>query len=121
MNHIADIAGTAADSFCHFKTNRVVDPLRPEYTWPGLSADIGRAAYCPTPERVPTPKLTSTPGGAATLASDPGRVAATPPPPSPKKDLAQLEESLRQVKDVFHKRGAYAGRALARVVRNFDD
>jgi len=191
-NHISDIEGTAADSFCHFKTNRcvgagggggrvcppvwrgtpcgegglplppppapldgtsgltpslslfqrVVDPLRPEYTWPGLSADVGSAAFCHTPDRVATPPLVVTP-------------KLETRPASPKREDEQLEESLRQascshrgmttepihsmrarvvwgviacssgrsaqVKDVFHKRGAYAGRALARVVRNFDD
>ena len=94
-NHIADIDGTAADSFCHFRTNRVVDPLRPEYTWPGLSADIGSAAFCHTPDRVPTPPLTSTPGAPLPEGGFAERTP-TPAPPSPAKDSQILAESLRQ-------------------------
>jgi len=106
-NHIADIVGANADSVRPgMTTKRVTDPLKPNYVWPGLSADIGNAAFCHTPDRVPTPVLVE-PSAAPEQVRD--------------KAHAELEDSLQKVKEVFHQRGAYAGRALARVVRNFDD
>jgi len=111
-NHIADIKGAAADSVRPgMTTNRITDPLKPDYIWPGLSADIGSAAYCPTPELVASPMVDDfTP-----------LPTPTPPPIVITKAESELHESLMKVKEVFHQRGAYAGRALARVIRNFDD
>merc|ERR1712230_161340 len=92
-------------------TKRVTDPLKPDYIWPGLSADIGSAAYCHTPEPVATPLYES----------DPEQNVIQDAPVEIAKAESELDASLRKVKEVFHKRGAYAGRALARVIRNFDD
>jgi len=110
-NHAKDIEKAEASSIRPgITTKRTTDPLQPDYVWPGMAADLGNDRFCHTPEKAPTPTPTLT------------RVApAAPPIPVIPKDQAELDDSLRRVKDVFHQRGAYAGRALARVVRNFDD
>jgi len=107
-NHIADIVGAEAASVRPgITTNRVTDPLKPDYIWPGLSADIGSAAFCHTPEPGSTPDILDEPEVIPVVVRT--------------KDDKELAESLRKVKAVFHQRGAYAGRALARLIRNFDD
>jgi len=111
-NHVQDITGATAGSVRPgITTKRVTHPLMPEYNWPGLKPDVGSNAFCHTPDppATPTPQLT------------PPRTAPTPQAPSPRKNQAELDLALTRVKQVFHERGAFAGRALARVVRNFDD
>lgn len=108
-NNIADIECSGADSAkAGLQTIRNINPLMPEYQWPSVPQGVGSDRYVRTPDL----QIRST--------VPPAVSAATPELVHTHSDV-ELQETLNKVKEVFHSRGAFAGRSMARLVRHFDN
>jgi len=107
-NNIADIESSGADSAkAGLQTMRMIDPLQPDYQWPSVPHGVGSNRYIRTPDE-------------SACAAVPEQLA-TPMAEHPIHSQAELADTLDKVKAVFHSRGAFAGRSMARLVRHFDD